>query len=84
MKYVSSFKCEFHSSEIRGLHSTKVFSETFRNLLYVFISIYSEVARNEKKCPGVSYTYSIAKFDAIRWKILLSTNLLFMKSDLRI
>ena len=43
----------------------------------------SKVARNEKrkKLYGFSYTYNIANFEAFCWNILMSANLLFLKSD---
>ena len=43
----------------------------------------SKVARNEKrkKQRGFSYTLNIANFEAFRWIISLSANLLFLKSD---
>ena len=52
-------------------------------LLYVDID-QGKVARNEKrkKLHGFSYTQNIANFEAFRWNISLSANLLFSKSDL--
>ena len=37
--------------------------------------------KNKKKLCGFSYTQNIANFEAFRQKILLSANLLFLKSD---
>ena len=44
----------------------------------------SKVARNEKhkKLHGFSYAQNIVNFEAYRWNILLSANLLFLKSDI--
>ena len=36
--------------------------------------------KNEKKLYGFSYTQNIANFEAFRWNISLSANLLFLKS----
>ena len=43
----------------------------------------SKVARNEKRktLHGFSYTSNIANFEAFRWNISLSANLLFVKSE---
>ena len=69
----------YHSSEIRGLHSTKCSSETFQNLLYFmykktqvifFVFHFVQLYILTYECPGLCQ----------RWNISLSANLLFMKS----
>ena len=37
--------------------------------------------KNKKKLHGFSYTKNIANFEAFCWNILLSANLLFLKSE---
>ena len=82
--YTLVFLLSTHSSEIRGLRSTKCSSETLQNVIYFMY----------KKTHVVFFVFhfvqlyiftlwmpwSMSNFEAFWWNISLSTNLLFMKS----
>ena len=95
--HLSSTLSMAHSSEIRGLSSTKCCSETLQNLLYfmcIFIFHFMQLyffpyaklhkMKNDKKyICGFSFAKNIANVEAFHRNIFFSANFLFRKSGHR-